>query len=191
METAEAPRKRGRPKGSKDKQKRSRGRWKGHKKVKRKPKWERPDLKGKPNPRLAEWNRWRYANPELEKARREGIGKAKVLCPAHMTKAEGERHWRKCYRKAVYLMDELEKEGVVQFSRMIPEDEMARQALLEAFAMSLSDLSAKEKIAAINTVLAYTKAKPAQKTDLRLNNAEAWLAEVVADHKAGNDGSTG
>jgi hypothetical protein len=36
-------------------------------------------------------------------------------------------------------------------------------------------------IAALDTVFTHTKAEPAVKSDVRINNAEAWLASVVAD----------
>jgi hypothetical protein len=40
------------------------------------------------------------------------------------------------------------------------------------------------RISALTTVLTYTKAKPAVKSDVRINSAEAWLASVLADASA-------
>jgi hypothetical protein len=108
--------------------------------------------------------------------------------PDGMRREEADAIWVKAREKASWIMDELEKEGVVQFSADVPEDVMARDALREAFAMAMGPAphTSKDKLTAIRTVLEWTKAKPATKTDLRLNSAEAWLEQVVKDH---NDGS--
>jgi hypothetical protein len=61
------------------------------------------------------------------------------------------------------------------------DDEIAKAALIEVAAMALGPASEKTKIAALNTVLAYTKQKPATKVDAKINSLEAWLADVNGD----------
>lgn len=92
--------------------------------------------------------------------------------------------------KVDYIMDTLEMEGILKFTT---DEDMARECLREAFRIALSPGNAQTQMAAIRTVLEFTKAKPATKTDLTLKNHEAWLNAVVADHnKEENerDGST-
>jgi hypothetical protein len=61
------------------------------------------------------------------------------------------------------------------------EAEMAEVALRTAMELALMPLQPAVRMSALNTVLSYTKAKPAQKTDLRVGSAEQWLAEVMTD----------
>lgn len=82
-------------------------------------------------------------------------------------------------------MSELEKHSIIVFDPSMPEDQMAKAALHESFVMALSPLTqAAVKMAALRTVLEYTKAKPATKTDLTLASAEAWLKAVKEDHSS-------
>jgi hypothetical protein len=105
--------------------------------------------------------------------------------PDGMRAAQAQPLWDLARQKAKYLMSELEKEGVVQFDPNIPEDEMAKAALAEAFTLAMSPMGdTKLRHAAMRTVLEWTRAKPATKTDLRLNSAEAWLKEVIDDHRS-------
>ena len=64
------------------------------------------------------------------------------------------------------------------------DEEMAKLALSEVFLMALGPTEQRTKLAALSKVLEFTKAKPASKTDLRINNAEAWLEGVLADHQS-------
>jgi hypothetical protein len=104
--------------------------------------------------------------------------------PDGMRRPEAEKMWAECSRKADWIMCELEKAGVLPAFGEEPEEQMAKKALHEAFSIAMAPVELKMRLTAIRTVLEWTKAKPATKTDLRLNSAEAWLAEVVADHKA-------
>jgi len=101
-----------------------------------------------------------------------------------MRAAEADLLCVQANEKADYIMSELEKEGVVAFAPNIPEDQMAKTALREAFVIAMSPLQAQTRLAAIRMVLEFTKSKPAAKTDLTLNSAEAWLKAVVEDHKS-------
>jgi hypothetical protein len=61
---------------------------------------------------------------------------------------------------------------------------MAEAALREAFALAVGPSDKKTKLAAINTVLAYTKAKPESRSKVTLDKAEDFLAEVARDLKS-------
>jgi hypothetical protein len=58
---------------------------------------------------------------------------------------------------------------------------MAEAALREAFAHAIGPCDQKIKIQYINTVLAYTKAKPETRSKLTLDKAEAFLDAVAED----------
>jgi hypothetical protein len=70
----------------------------------------------------------------------------------------------------------------------IPETDEGKAALALHTAMTLAliPLAPAVRISALNTVLTYTKAKPAVRTDLKVSNAEQWLASVVQDMAVDN-----
>ena len=76
-------------------------------------------------------------------------------------------------KEARKIMEMMENEG------MTPDDEMAKAAISAAFTMIGEPLAARDRLAAINTVLAYTKTKPATKTDLTVKTAEDFLDDVA------------
>lgn len=130
-----------------------------------------------PKKRMA-WVRAKTAELPYEERTRTGV-------PDGMRKAQARKLQARARKKADYLMEKLQEEGVLHFEET-SDEQMAKSALHEAFVQAMSPGDRDAKLRAIRTVLEYTKAKPATKTDLRLNNAEAWLQEVVADHKATN-----
>lgn len=69
---------------------------------------------------------------------------------------------------------------------VIPDTDagMAEKALREAFVLAVGPTAMQYKMAAINTVLAYTKSKPESKSKLTLDKAEDFLAEVANDLKS-------
>ena len=163
---------------------------------------------GGKNPAAAEALRKKWQDPEYRAKQLALICKTRAQgkrfrngIPDGMRREEAEQLWAQARLKAEFLMSEFEKEEMAEFPAAsdiekeqalrdgtYTEEEMARQTLKEAFVMALSPLThSTVKMQAMRTILEYTKAKPAQKTDLRLNSAEAWLAEVVADHKASSD----
>lgn len=131
------------------------------------------------------------ASEALKRAWQDPEKRAKMLVKGHgkrtgvpdgMRKPEADTLWALAREKADYIMAELEKEKVVVFDPNSTEEQMAREALKEAFVMAMSPLTnAQLKMAALKTVLEYTKAKPASKTDLTLANADAWLKMVSED----------
>jgi hypothetical protein len=118
---------------------------------------------------------------------RTGVGRPAGV-PDGMRRPEADKLWALAREKAAFIMDELEKENIVEFDPNIPEDQMAKLALQEALVMALSPLSdAKLKTTNVRTVLEWTKAKPATKTNLTLDSHVQWLEAVKADHRATKD----
>lgn len=75
-------------------------------------------------------------------------------------------------------MKKLEAAGVIDAA-----DEQANEAMhVTLTVMRLADLPVKERLAAARQVLEWTKAKPAQKTELTVTKAEEWLAAVTEDN---------
>lgn len=61
------------------------------------------------------------------------------------------------------------------------DDAKAQAALTEACVIALSPGEKQAKMAAIRTVLEWTRAKPASKQSIDINTSEKWLAEIAAD----------
>lgn len=138
-----------------------------------KKKWQDPEFRAKMSQKRPPGYTQRY---------RQGI-------PDGMTWEEVEPLIAEAKEKAKYYMDEFEKEGLLKFSgQATSEDEMARQTLQRVFEIIMAPTGNKALvIAASKTLLDHTHTKPATKTDLRLNSAEAWLNEVLEDHKAAQE----
>lgn len=74
-------------------------------------------------------------------------------------------------------MNKLEAAGVLEDA-----DAQAKEALKAAIAVMRGPVSPKDKLAAARLVLDFTKAKPAQKQDITVSKAEAWLEAVTKDN---------
>jgi hypothetical protein len=136
--------------------------------------WENPEYRAEASAKL---NEIRKPQPRL------GV-------PDGMRKAQADAEWQ----KAGVLADrfiEIMKENEELPEVVIPgsEAEMAQEALKEAFRIAVGPQGVKDRIAAINTVLNFTKAKPESKSKLTVNKAEEWLAEIAIDMKKDNDGA--
>lgn len=66
------------------------------------------------------------------------------------------------------------------------EEEMAQTALKEAYTMAVMPIAFKDKLAAIRTVLEYTKSKPATSQKIALSSDE-WLEAAVQEMKKNGD----
>ena len=77
------------------------------------------------------------------------------------------------HKEARKIMQMMENEGIT------PDDKMSKTAIEAAFGMIKEPLSARDRLAAINTVLTYTKTKPATKTDMTVRTAEDFLDDVA------------
>lgn len=140
--------------------------------------------------------------PAHQRAFRDGV-------PDGMRKPEARRRWAEAKRTAKRIHNQMVEDGTID---ALPEDfegapapgpretvetkvreevakltdeQMASAALREAMTTILSPYGdAKLKQQAINTVLTFTKARPAQKIDAKFSNAEAWLEQVAQDAKS-------
>jgi len=66
----------------------------------------------------------------------------------------------------------LEQDGLV------PEDQMAQEALKAALVLLRQPSSNKDKRDIIKIILDHTHARPATKTDLTVRSAEDWLRDI-------------
>lgn len=170
-------------------------------------------------PRLSAAFKALWANPEWREktvaamraaaTRRDPTKNYRRGVPDGMRKEEADAHWAKARQKAqefhkimaeAGIVEDLDAELVAAFAAAgdarekvegLTEEQMASLALREAMVQVLSPLShAQTRNQAIRTVLEWTKSKPASKTDVRVNNAEAWLASVVEDAVADTGAAT-
>lgn len=95
--------------------------------------------------------------------------------PAKLTRVEYAQVVDKAHAEAKRIMKIMEQNG------QTPDDEMAKKAILAAFEMISEPLTARDRLAAIRTVLDFTKTKPATKTDVTVKTAEEFLDEIAED----------
>ncbi len=131
-----------------------------------------------------------WADPERAEARRQAIRDntpGRFGIPNGMNKKQAKFFWRQARFEAALTMNKLEKAGVLDDA-----DEMSREALKEALAIMRMPIQQKDRLAAARLVLDFTKAKPAQRTELTVNKAEEWLAAVTeANGKEADEGDAG
>ena len=113
----------------------------------------------------------RLANPE--KYSRSGI-------PHGYTRATVAPLWAEARRKADWFMNMLEDEGIVP-TVVVPDsdEEKGKLALHEACVLALGPGEKQAKLAALRTVLEYTRSKPESKSKLTVQTSEDWLAEIA------------
>lgn len=198
------PPKRGRPLGSKtrpqwireaEKQlpKRPRGRPKGSpNKPKTMETWlaaaMTTELPPKPPPRPKNPNKARHKNNALNRLspeeRSERARKASLARKTHGARAQGTPPTWATHEYAP-LLKEAEREARRIFTIMenegaLPEDPLAREALLEVLKLLRLPGDRKFKHSLARTILEYRLAKPTTKTDVTVRTAEDWLDELVA-----------
>lgn len=93
--------------------------------------------------------------------------------PKGWTRLEYALFLENARKEAKRIYKEMEKEGLV------PENDMAARSLEAAFEMVTSNLTARDRLNAIRTVLEYTKQKPASKNDVTIKTAEDFLDELA------------
>jgi hypothetical protein len=103
--------------------------------------------------------------------------------PDGMRKPKAEPLNQAALESAKVTVSELKKAGVLDGA-----DDRAEAALTEAVKVMRAPGDKKVKLAAARLVLDFTKAKPANKTELTINAAEQWLKEVAAHD--GDEGET-
>lgn len=129
----------------------------------------------------AEYMYWvkkdREANPE--KYTRAGV-------PDGMRRAQAIKEWAIARGKAAIFMEMID-EPIDEVPAIPDTDEgKARLALHELTAIAIfRGTQVRDRIQALNSVLAYTKEKPVQKVDNKISAAEDWLKAAVEASKSG------
>lgn len=130
----------------------------------------------------------------LRDARRSALMKAyperffRRGVPDGMRKREADAAWSEARILADKAVSKMIEEGMVEFDpNSVPDsdDEIAKRALKEACVLALGPSEQRVKIAALKTVLEFTKKKPAQTQDVNLNDATNWLKQVAEDDANG------
>jgi hypothetical protein len=156
---------------------------KGSKKVSKNSQWLK-DAWASPWRRayMLEWNKInrakqnadRIANPE--KYSRAGI-------PDGHTRATAAPLWAEARRKADRFMQKMADEGIINPKEVVvPDSDEAKgnAALHEACVIALGPTEKQAKLAAIRTVLEYTKSKPESRSKVTVSTSEQFLAEIAA-----------
>lgn len=145
-------------------------------------------------PDLAETMKARWADPEyrekMTKVHAENAERRKTDpnytragVPDGMRKRTAKRLWAKAGQAADRFIQMLKDEGDLP---QVPstEEGMAEAALKEAFKLAIVPGDQKIKLAAIRTVLDFTKSKPESKSKVTIDTAEDWLKAAEAEMKA-------
>jgi hypothetical protein len=92
----------------------------------------------------------------------------------------------KARRQADRYIQKMTDEGTLP---AIPTSDEAKgiAALHEACVLALTPGEKTAKLAAIRTVLEYTKSKPESKSKITVNTSEQWLAQIAADDAASSE----
>lgn len=129
----------------------------------------------------AEYMEWvardRAAHPE--KYGRTGV-------PDGMRRADAVKEWAIARGKASMFMEMIDEPITPEELVAIPETDegKAKLALHELASIAMfKGTQVRDRIAALNSVLAYTKEKPVQKTDNTVRTAEDWLKAAVEASK--------
>lgn len=143
--------------------------------------WQDPEFRERMRIREENRRKLREANPDLFK--RTGI-------PDGMTKAQAQRAWKRARKKADRFIEKMKEEGELP-PIVVPgtDAEKAEKALHEACVLAFGPGERQTKMAAIRTILEWTKSKPESKSKVTVDNAEAWLAKVASDMKKPNAGT--
>lgn len=151
---------------------------------------QRPHRAGQAHARTRElyadpaWKATQLAKMRAGLAASTGI-KTRSGVPDGMRKSQAKVFWKQARFEAALTMNKLEEAGVIN-----PADTMANEALKEALTIMRMPIAQKDRLSAARLVLDFTKAKPAQKTELTVNKAEEWLAAVTEDNAGKtNEGS--
>jgi hypothetical protein len=128
-----------------------------------------------------------YREAMMEKRRAAGLARvgfdSRYGVPDGMRKAQAEPLNQAALESAKVTVSKLKAAGA-----LVGADDRAEAALTEAVKIMRAPGDKKVKLGAARLVLDFTKAKPANKTELTINAAEQWLKEV-AEHD-GDEGET-
>jgi hypothetical protein len=134
--------------------------------------WASPEGKAKMAARDAKCQEDMRLNPQ--KYSRIGV-------PHGMTKATVAPLWAKAHEQADRFIEKMKDEGVLP-AVIVPDSDDAKgvAALHAATVLALGPSDKQLKLAAIRTVLEWTRSKPAAKSNVTINTSEQWLAEIAA-----------
>lgn len=107
---------------------------------------------------------------------RRGLPGARQGIPDGMRKAEATKLSAEAAESAKQTMADLKQAGVV-----VGIDAASEEALTMTLQIMRAPGDKKVRLAAAKQVLEWTRAKPATKSDVTLNAAEAWLAAIAND----------
>jgi hypothetical protein len=149
--------------------------------------------KSRPCPHISERLKLQWQDPEYRAKQlttlREGQrkhGSVRYGVPDGMRKSQAKWFWRQARFEATLTMKKLDKAGVLDDA-----DEFAREALHSALSIMRMEITQKDRLAAARLVLDFTKAKPAQKSEITVNKAEEWLAQVTQQNEKADEGDAG
>ena len=100
--------------------------------------------------------------------------KSRKGIPDGMRREEAEEAWALARQKAKEDMANLKKAGIMDAS-----DERAEEAMVATLEVMRSPMNQQTQLQAARQVLEWTKAKPASKSEMTVNAAEAWLASLA------------
>jgi hypothetical protein len=116
-----------------------------------------------------------------QKLREDPNFKGRHGVPDGYSKAEAEKMWAEVRAKAKETIKQMEDQHILDDA-----DDMAKAALAGAIEVLLSPVNQQHKLQAARLILDFTKAKPASKSEITVNKAEEWLAQVASS--ARNEG---
>jgi hypothetical protein len=101
--------------------------------------------------------------------------------PNGMTRDTAAPLWAEARRKADRFIQMITDEGMIS-PVVIPDSDEAKgvAALHEACVLALGPGEKQAKLAALRTVLEYTRSKPESKSKVTINTSEQFLAEIAA-----------
>lgn len=120
-----------------------------------------------------------------ESQKRSGKTNSRAGIPDGMWREEAEAVWAVAKEKAKQNMADLKAAGFLG-----EDDEKAQEALEVSLTIMRSPLDAKVKLQAARTVLEWTKAKPASKSIVAVDEAEAWLNQISESDAGQGEAST-
>jgi hypothetical protein len=147
-------------------------------------------------PDLAEKMKAKWADPEyrekmkkvhaaIAERRKTDPNCTRAGVPDGMRRRTAKRMWAKAEEAADRFIQMLKDEGDLPQVTVPGTDEgMAEAALKEAFKLAVVPGDQKVRLAAIRTVLDFTKSKPESKSKVTIDTAEDWLKAAEADMKA-------
>lgn len=103
----------------------------------------------------------------------KGSNGRKIGQASGYSRERAESAWKSARIKARRDMENIEKK--------IDLNEASREALEATLATMRSPMSQQVKLAAAKLVLDFTMAKPVSKSEVSINAAEQWLAEIAKD----------